>query len=72
MEKDKQKIAAAIAAVSAYLQEEAAAAQSAMQAGASDAPYRQPAGFVRPWALNGRQTMMQIRNLMQLRSFTKL
>jgi hypothetical protein len=35
------------------------------------AAFREPAGYVRPWAANGRQTMMQVRNLMQLRTFTR-
>ena len=70
MEPDKRKIIAAIAAVSAYLQDEAAA-QAAAQHSAAAAPCRQPDGYVRPWAANGRQTMMQLRNLMQLRSFSR-
>lgn len=70
MEIDKKKITAAIAAVYAYLQdEEAAAAQAAMDQAEPIAAYREPTGYVRPWAANGRQTMMQIRNLMQLRTF---
>jgi hypothetical protein len=72
MEPDKKKITAAIAAVTAYLQEEAAAAaQAAMAPETPGAAFREPAGYVRPWAANGRQTMMQVRNLMQLRMFTR-
>ena len=70
MEIDKKKITAAIAAVSAYLQDEqAAAAQAAMQQKTPMPP--EPAGYVRPWAANGRLAMMQMRNLMQLRTFCK-
>ena len=72
MDIDKKKLTAAIAAVSAYLQdEEAAAAQAAMPPAAAIAQYREPLGYVRPWAANGRQAMMQMRNLMQLRTFNK-
>ena len=72
MDNNKKKITAAIAAVSAYLQnEQAAAAQAAIEQATPVAAYREPTGFVRPWAANGRQTLMQIRNLMQLRTFTK-
>ena len=72
MDSNKKKITAAIAAVSAYLQDEqAAAAQAAIEQATPATAYREPAGYVRPWAANGRQTMMQIRNLMQLRTFTK-
>ncbi len=70
MDIDKKKITAAIAAVSAYLQDEqAAAAQAALQQQSPIA--REPVGYVRPWAANGRQAMMQLRNLMQLRTFCK-
>ena len=72
MEDKDKNIAAAIAAVSAYMQEEQAAALSAAQQRAGLAARTQePPGFVRPWALNGRQAMMQMRNLMQLRTFAR-
>ncbi len=72
MESDKKKISAAIAAVSAYLQdEEAAAAQAAASQTPAATSYREPVGYVRPWSASGRQAMMQMRNLMQLRTFNK-
>ncbi len=72
MELDKKKVTAAIAAVYAYLQdEEAAAAQAAAPPTPAAAQYREPVGYVRPWAANGRQAMMQLRNFMQLRTFNK-
>ena len=63
MNEKQKKITAAIAAVMQYLQEEAelAALQAAPVAVAA------PEG-PKLWALNGRQTQMQLRNLMQLRS----
>ena len=70
------KIAAAIAAVLEYIQteEEAVAMQSAMQAAQPAMPWltRPPAPLVKPWATSGRQAQMQMRNLMQLRTFSKL
>ena len=70
METDQKKITAAIAAVCAYMQEEAAA-QAAIPQTEPTALFGEPTGFVRPWALSGRQAMMQVRNLMQLRTFTR-
>lgn len=39
----------------------------------SETPEKQPDNVPKPnlWGLNGRQTQMQIRNLMQLKSFEK-
>jgi predicted RNA polymerase sigma factor len=71
-----QKTAAAIAAVLQYIktEEEAIAMQNAMQAAASQMPRFAPpqAPAVKPWGVSGRQTQMQMRNLMQLRTFRKL
>jgi hypothetical protein len=65
MNEKQRKITAAIAAVMQYLQEEVelAALEAVPAAAAEPAP-------VGPklWALHGRQTQMQLRNLMQLRS----
>jgi len=65
----QKRIAAAMAAVMYYLQaeEELAALQfapSAAEAAALAGP--------KLWALNGRQTQMQLRNLMQLRAFGRM
>jgi urease accessory protein UreF len=69
MNDTQKKIAAAIGAVSQYLrmEEEMAASQFT----AADAA---PAASAGPklWALNGRQTLMQLRNLMQLRAFGRI
>jgi hypothetical protein len=73
---DAQKTAAAIAAVLQYIktEEEAIAMQSAMQAAVPQMPrFAQPAvTAVKPWGVSGRQAQMQMRNLMQLRTFRKL
>ena len=70
------KTAAAIAAVMQYLktEEEAIAMQSAMQATQPLMPTlaQQPAPEIKPWGVSGRQAQMQMRNLMQLRTFRKL
>ncbi len=73
---DAQKSAAAIAAVLQYIktQEEASAMQSSMLAAQPQMPRlaqsAEPAA--RPWGVSGRQAQMQMRNLMQLRTFRKL
>ena len=70
------KSAAAIAAVLQYIktEEEAIAMQSALQAAQPQMPMfaQQPAPAVKPWGVSGRQAQMQMRNLMQLRTFRKL
>ena len=62
----QKKIAAAIAAVMHYLKAEEE--QAALQLAAADVAPAAPAG-PKLWALNGRQAQMQLRNLMQLRTF---
>lgn len=62
------KMAAAVAAVMAYIKsEEEAAALQAASTPRPEAPA--PAPPLRVWGLNGRQTMMQMRNLMQMKAF---
>ena len=71
-----QKTAAAIAAVLQYIktEEEAIAMQNAMLAAPFQMPRldQPPAPAVKPWGVSGRQAQMQMRNLMQLRTFRKL
>jgi hypothetical protein len=66
MASDKKR-AAAVAAVMNYIksEEELVAAQAASGAGP---PAAGPVS-VNLWGVSGRQAMMQMRNLMQLRSF---
>jgi hypothetical protein len=70
------KTAAAIAAVLQYIktEEEAIAMQFAMAPAQAQMPVfgRQPAPPIKPWGVSGRQTQMQMRNLMQLRTFRRL
>lgn len=72
MTEDK-KMAAAIAAVMNYIQEEEALAMQAAAAGMPQAPavIGPAAGVMKPWGMSGRQAMMQMRNLMQMRTFQR-
>jgi len=65
-----KKMAAALAAVTQYIQseEEMAVARAAAGRRGVAAPAGPPAP-VKLWGISGRQAMMQMRNLMQLRGF---
>ncbi len=66
-EDTQKKMAAALAAVNAYLQmEEQAAAQASAQSADDTAFPRAQSG----WSMSGRQDMMTMRRLIQLRTFT--
>jgi len=66
---DKTKVAA-ISAVLQYIRtEEEAMQMQAMAAQADALPAGPTAVAVNAWGMNGRQSMMQLRNLMQLRAF---
>jgi len=69
MADNQKKIAAAIAAVMEYLQAEEPWA--AMPAAPAALGAQAPVGL-NLWALNGRQTQMQLRNLMQLRALGRM
>lgn len=75
---DVKKATAAISAVLLYIkaEEEAIAMQSAMRAQVAGQVIpqasRESASVMKPWALSGRQAQMQMRNLLQLRTFCKL
>jgi len=66
-----KKITAAVAAVTYYIQEqETIMMQQAAMGGMPQAPsVSAPAATISPWGMNGRQTQMQMRNLMQMRTF---
>ena len=68
---NQKKISAAIAAVMHYIQEEEASLmQQAGMSGMLQAPsVLAPATAFSPWSMNGRQSQMQMRNLMQMRTF---
>ncbi len=60
----KKKMAAAMAAVNAYLEQEAEAARLEQEAAAA----RANQGF-NVWSLSGRQDMMSMRRFVQIRAF---
>lgn len=63
----RKKMAAALAAVSLYLQQEETAAAQELQA-----PPKKPESFeFNQWGQSGRQEMMAMRKLIQLRAFTR-
>ena len=68
---NQKKISAAIAAVMHYIQEEEAMLmQQAAMSGMPQAPsVSAPTMAFSPWSMNGRQMQMQMRNLMQMRTF---
>jgi hypothetical protein len=67
MEANK-RVTAAIAAVMSYIQaEEAAMAEKPQIPDATSAWM----GAFKPWGISGRQAQMQLRHLMQLRTFQR-
>jgi hypothetical protein len=65
----EKKMAAALAAVSAYMQQEQEAYAEALAAAAEPKP---PAVDSNLWGQSGRQSMMAMRNLMQMKAFDRL
>jgi hypothetical protein len=68
---NKKKTAAAMAAVIDYItaEEEALRIQSMAVPGVSPTPAAFAAGPVKLWGVSGRQAQMQMRNMMQMRTF---
>ena len=66
MAKKSKKMAAALAAVSLYLQQEQAAIEE--QAVSEQAA---PGTQISMWGHSGRQEMMALRRLIQMRTFTR-
>lgn len=64
-----KKTAAAVTAVLAYIQEEEAAAQQAGAAAQPQAATAEPRANL--WGISGRQEMMQMGALMQMRTFLR-
>lgn len=62
----KKKLAAALAAVSLYLQQEEALAHEQQQK-----TLEVPSANYSPWGLSGSQEMMAMRRLIQVRAFTR-
>jgi hypothetical protein len=68
MDANEKRLAAALAAVTAYIQTE----EEALVMPPPERP--QPRRFDQGnlWGLSGRQGMMQMRNLMQMKTFNRL
>lgn len=66
--KNRKKMAAALSAVSAYIKsgEEMAAMQAPPAVAAAP---EKPAAMPSLWGVSGRQDMMQMRNMMQMKAF---
>lgn len=65
MSKPEKKMAAAIAAVNAYLREEEERALN-------QTPELEPQPTLNVWAHSGRQDMMNMRRMLQLRAFGRV
>jgi hypothetical protein len=70
MTRKEKKMAAAMAAVSAFMQLEKEAADEAVAAASAPAP-QAPRLDMNLWGMAGRQGMMQMRNLMQMKAFDR-
>ena len=68
MDKEKKQ-AAAIAAVTLYLKAEQEAAAMQAAAAAQLPSVSQAAPPLKVWGLSGRQAQMQMRNMMQMKTF---
>jgi len=71
---DDKKVTAAIAAVMSYIQDEEALSAQAAMYGMPQAQAALPvsaADTVKPWGMSGRQSQMQMRHLMQMRTFQR-
>ena len=71
---DDKKVTAAIAAVMSYIQDEEALSMQAAMSGmpqAAAGPAAMAADIIKPWGMSGRQAQMQMRHLMQMRTFPR-
>ena len=72
---DRRKVTAALSAVLHFIrtEQEALAAPSTIQRAGPAAPVsvHAPLQPFKPWGNSGRQAQMQMRNLMQMRTFNK-
>jgi len=66
---NRKKVAAAVAAVMNYIKTGEETAGIHGEAAVTGLPAALPSEPMKLWGINGRQTMMQTRNLMQMRAF---
>ena len=69
MDNMEKKMAAALAAVSAYIQQEQEAYAEALAAAME--PPKPPAVELNHWGQSGRQGLMNMRSLMQMKAFSR-
>jgi hypothetical protein len=67
----EKKMAAALAAVNAYMQQEQEAYADALAEAAAPPCAKSPAIALNLWGQAGRQSMMAMRNLMQMKAFDR-
>ena len=67
----EKKMAAALAAVNAYMQQEQEAYAEAVAAAVEPVRARPPVIELNLWGQSGRQSMMAMRNLMQMKAFDR-
>jgi len=72
MAEQEKKMAAALAAVSAYLQQEEEALHRQLAAAMAPAGAQMAAPPQNLWGQSGRQNMMQLRSMMQLKGFHRV
>lgn len=72
METTEKKMAAAMAAVAAYLQQEEEEYHRKATAAMASARFDASATGANLWGQSGRQSMMQMRNLMQMKGLHRL
>lgn len=65
----EKKMAAALAAVNAYIQQEEETVCAQL---AASVDTRQPTSQANMWGMSGRQEMMAMRRLIQLRAFDRI
>lgn len=68
MDNKEKKMAAALAAVAAFMQQEEEAFHQKLAAAVAPPETQAPAAMLNLWGQSGRQSMMQMRSMMQLKA----
>ncbi len=71
MDKRNEKIAAAISAVMSYIKTEEEISPRPLPVVEKIQPAQAPV-LLKMWGISGRQTIMQVRNMMQMRAFHRI
>jgi hypothetical protein len=70
MDNDRKKLVAAISGVISYIRQEEDAAR--IQSATSLQKAALPLASLNPWSISGRQDIMQMRQMTQMRAFQRL